>query len=95
MTISYPHPPPTSGLVNKYKYNQSVVSVAATDVNIVKAGLLIGRGHSLFIVLSLATGLPLVVAHCGDCTIQLARCTTTGSGQGGKQTLLQCLPITI
>ena len=72
MTISYHHPPPTSGLVNKYKTNQSVVSVAATDVNIVKAGLLIGRERSLFIVLRRATSLPLVGGDCVDCTIQLA-----------------------
>ena len=79
MTIPYPHPPPDNKI---NKTNKSVVSVAAADVNIVKAGLLIGRGRSLFIVLSLATGLPLVDGDCGDCTIHLACCTTTGSGQG-------------
>ena len=44
--------------MTKYKKNikitkvLSLLSVAATDVNIVKAGVLIGRGRSLFIVLS-------------------------------------------
>ena len=60
-------------------------------MNIVKAGLLIGREQSLFIVLSGATGRPLVGGLCGDCTvstIQLARCTTTGSGQPFLQYLL-------
>ena len=71
-------------MITKYKTNKSVVSLAATDVNIVTAGLLIGRGRSLFIVLSKATGRPLVGGYCGDCTIQLARCTTTGSGQAGE-----------
>ena len=71
-------------MITKYKTNKSVVSLAAADVNIVTAGLLIGREQSLFIVLSKATGRPLVGGYCGDCTIQLARCTTTGSGQAGE-----------
>ena len=73
---------PTQLRIMKYKTDKSLVSVAATDVNIVKAGLLIGRGRSLFIVLRRATGRPLVGGDCVDCTIQLARCTTTGPGHG-------------
>ena len=74
---------PTHLRIRKTKTDKSLVSVAATDVNIVKAGVLIGRGRSLFIVLSRATGRPLVGSDCVDCTIQLAsHCTTTGSGQG-------------
>ena len=47
----------------------SFLSVAATDVNIVKAGLLIGRGQSLFIVLSGATG-RLLVGRVSVVTVQ-------------------------